>query len=240
MTTQTQDTCGAGCYNVTIQYFVPEWEFLDKWLIEEFKQWTENSSPYGTIVGVSLVARMGSMFVNAPLEVCKRQTQRVLANDCPMARAFEWFKPLSQSQEIVAGVLSHATRLAISLQDEIPDLENEVVSVKTAKDRWRAANHLVRWLLERDQLEGVHMMLSSAGNKDLLMTLIDHLDKVGKDRIKEVCRKVADFEFEPGSGPPWLKMPSHPRCLPKHPHLLTVFCREMDAWWGRAAYGIYE
>ncbi len=239
MTTQKQGKSGSDS-GVAIQHFVPEWEFLDKWLIKAFEQWVKNSHPYGAIVGVSLVARMGSMSVDAPWEVLESRTQRVLANDSPMDRAFEWFKPLSQNQEIVAKVLSHATDLAIWLQDEIPDLEKEVFGAKTTKDRWRVANHLVRWLLERDQLEGVHMMLSSAGNRELLMTLIDHLDKVGKDRIQEVCRKVAAFEFEPGSGPPWLTMPRHPRCLPHHPHLLAVFCRDLDAWWGRAAYGIYE
>jgi hypothetical protein len=225
---------------VCIVDFVPEGESLvEGWLLKEFNQWAgKGSKPYGTIVAVSMFARMWTMPVGTPREVRETQIKKAIEGESPVDRAFEWFKPLAQNRQIVDKVLFQATTLQIWLRDEVYDLEEEVAAAQTAKDRWRTATHLVRWLLEREQLEGVHMMLRSAENTEL-ESLLKHLDKCSKERITAICRKVVDFELEPGGGPPWMnKMPKYPGSLPDHPHLFAIFCRDPDAWWGNIAYQV--
>lgn len=204
------------------------------WLIDELIKWSNGSGyPYGNCVAAGVIAR----FWTSAGENSGQTVETALACAGPRGRAFAWFKRASEDLETVRRIVSHASGLQIWLRDERYELERAVESASGPKDYWRTANHAIRWLLERDQLESVHLMLSSAGLQDELQTLLRHLDQENRVPMEEVCRKIGGFKFEPGAGPPWLSLPVHSGSLPRHPHLFAVFCREPDSWWGAAAMG---
>lgn len=215
-------------------------EITEQWLCKEVDRWLATGRPYGKCVAAGMIARLWTPPPGTAAEVLRRVTEAVIADDSPQARAFRWFERPSKDARAIDQIVSHATTLQIWLRDERAELEREVEDAPqgTDKDRWRAANHAVRWLLERDQLESVHLMLSSAGMRDELETLLRHLDKENRMPMLRACEKIGNFRLEPAAGPPWLEHPVARGRLPGHPQLLAVFGRELDAWWGRAAFGV--